>query len=249
MSCRAWERNAACLRLALFLSLLIWANTLPAAAQVSVTGRAVVLDGANKPASDASEVVVWLMPLAARPAAIRQEPQKDLRLVQRHKTFVPHLLVVQAGSVVQFPNDDPFFHNVFSLFEGKRFDLGLYEAGSSRAVHFDRPGICYLFCNIHPEMSAVVVVLTTPYYAVSDRAGQIAISDVPPGAYELQVWNERSLPEDLKTLRRTLAISEANHALGTITLRSRLNPHAPHKNKYGRDYDNPAPPSPVYPQP
>ena len=69
------------------------------------------------------------------------------------------------GAVVQFPNHDPFFHNVFSLFEGKRFDLGLYEAGSSRNVSFDRPGISYIFCNIHAEMSAVVIacrLLTTP---------------------------------------------------------------------------------------
>ena len=81
-------------------------------------------------------------------------------LRQKNKAFEPHLLVVTIGSNVEFPNDDPWFHNVFSLFNGKRFDLGLYEAGTTRTVHFEREGVSYIFCNIHPEMSAVVVVLS-----------------------------------------------------------------------------------------
>ena len=119
------------------------------------------------------------------------------RLVQRNKSFDPHLLIVPVGSVVAFPNRDPFFHNVFSLFEGKRFDLGLYEAGSTRDVHFDKTGISYIFCNIHPEMSAVVVALDTPYYGISDRHGQVVISGVPSGKYVLRVWHESALPETL----------------------------------------------------
>ena len=81
--------------------------------------------------------------------------------------FTPHLLVVPVGATVAFPNADPFFHNVFSLFDGKRFDLGLYEAGSSRNVHFERKGISYIFCNIHPQMAAIVIALTTPLWATA----------------------------------------------------------------------------------
>ena len=121
-------------------------------------------------------------------------------MVQRNKRFSPHVLVVQAGSMVQFPNEDPFFHNVFSLFAGKRFDLGLYEAGSSRSVRFDHPGASFLFCNIHPEMTAVIVVVPTPYYGLSDAAGRISIAGVPDGRYQLKVWHERSSPDDLKRL-------------------------------------------------
>src|SRR5882762_1954412 len=110
----------------------------------------------------------------------------------------PHVLVVPVGSAVDFPNRDPFFHNVFSLFDGKRFDLGLYEAGASNSVRFDRLGVSFLFCNIHPEMSAVVIAVDTPYYGVSDRAGNITVSGVPDGTYEVHVWHERSLAEDLK---------------------------------------------------
>src|ERR1019366_4288896 len=119
--------------------------------------------------------VVWLTPITTTGAGGEAttatpspppSPAANPRLVQKNKSFDPHILVVPAGSMVEFPNRDPFFHNVFSLFEGKRFDLGLYEAGSSRMVRFDRPGISYIFCNIHPEMSAVVITLTTPLYAV-----------------------------------------------------------------------------------
>ena len=113
-------------------------------------------------------VVVWLTPLAPAIADPVSTPKPGhYRLVQKDKTFTPHLLVIPTGSSVDFPNLDPFFHNVFSLFNGKRFDLGLYESGSSRTVHFDHDGVSYIFCNIHPEMSAVIITLSTPYYGVS----------------------------------------------------------------------------------
>jgi len=222
----------------------------PACAQITVSGQVAVLnESSGKPLSDASQVVLWLTPVAGSAAVAAPPPKQELRLVQRHKSFEPHLLVVQAGSMVQFPNDDPFFHNVFSLFEGKRFDLGLYEAGSTRSVLFDKPGICYLFCNIHPEMSAVVVVLKTPFFAVSDQAGQVSIPGVRPGRYALEVWDERSLPDELKKLARRVEISETEHSLGTITLRANPNQNKSHKNKYGRDYEDPTPPGSLYSQP
>ncbi len=141
------------------------------AQDVTLTARvALTVASEGKPAKsrEANNVVVWLTPAdpVVKPAAFRS--MQPPRLVQKNKSFDPHLLVVPVGSVVAFPNHDPFFHNVFSLFEGKRFDLGLYEAGSTRDVHFDKPGIAYIFCNIHPEMSAVVVALDTPYYGISD---------------------------------------------------------------------------------
>lgn len=158
------------------------------------------------------------------------------------------LLVVPVGAAVEFPNKDPFFHNVFSLFEGKRFDLGLYEAGSTRTVHFDKPGISYIFCNIHPQMSAVVIVLATPYYATSNPRGEIMISDVPPGRYLLNVWFEDSLPEELNRLTREITVSDADHSLGTIRVTNRGSVLMGHKNKYGKDYEDPTPATPGYAQ-
>jgi len=226
------------------------AASLFAQSDSTVTGQVEVVSGTGgHPLADASQVVIWLNPLFAPVPPAPLQPQKELRLVQRHKSFVPHLLVVQAGSIVEFPNDDPFFHNVFSLFQGKRFDLGLYEAGSTRAVLFDKLGICYLFCNIHPEMSAVIVVVKTPYFAVSDRAGNISIPGVPAGRYELRLWSEHALTDDLNSLTREVAISPNTHSLGTISVRAYPNQNATHKNKYGREYDNPTPPSSLYLQP
>src|SRR5207249_7226898 len=122
-------------------------------------------------------------------------PKKKFTLVQKNKTFEPHVLVVSAGSEVDFPNKDPFFHNVFSLFDGKRFDLGLYEAGTSKSLRFDHPRISFLFCNIHSEMSAVVIALDTPYYGVSSRLGKITIADVPAGTSALHVWRVGPCPD------------------------------------------------------
>ena len=233
------------------LALGSWATA--SAQEVTVTGRVELGgDGARGKTPHAANTVVWLTPLAG-PASLgetpAQFPRPHLRLLQKNKSFDPHVLVVAQGSVVEFPNADPFFHNVFSLFEGKRFDLGLYEAGSTRTVRFDRPGISYIFCNIHPEMSAAVVVLKTPYYGVSDRTGRIAIPNVPPGSYLLQVWDEGSLPEELRSLSREITVSEQARSLGSIRLTRISSLPLLHKNKYGRDYDNPTPSNPVYKRP
>ena len=176
-----------------------------------------------------------LVPSAAgRNASAGQNARRRYRLIQQHKHFEPHVLAIPVGSIVDFPNLDPFFHNVFSLYEGKRFDLGLYEAGASHAVVFDSPGICYIFCNIHPEMSAAVVVIDSPYYATSNKAGEFLIRNVAPGMYSVFIWHERGKADDYP---REVAISAGSASLGTIRLTDAGELLANHKNKYGRDYD------------
>ena len=198
--------------------------------------------------SDSGGVVVWLAPVesAAKVFPVAH-PDKRLQIIQKNKSFHPHLTVTRVGSVVDFPNHDPFFHNVFSLFDGKRFDLGLYEAGATNSVRFDHPGVSFLFCNIHPEMSAIVVAVDTPYYGVSDRLGNVFITDVPNGKYELYVWYERGVPEELKALTRSLHISTESRDLGIIAVAEDPSFSPVHKNKYGQDYA--PPPKPGYPQP
>src|SRR5205085_10932427 len=110
---------------------------------------------------------------------------------QRNRTFIPHVMAVQVGTQVQFPNHDTVFHNVFSYREGKRFDLGLYPVGKTRIVTFDRPGLVRIFCNIHSNMSAFLWVLENSYFAVTDRSGQFRIDDVPAGERVVRVWHER----------------------------------------------------------
>jgi len=212
----------------------------------AVTGRIVLEGGAN--ATSAASTVVWLMPVGATAASIPLPPMHAV-LAQKNKAFEPHMLVVTRGSTVDFPNRDPWFHNVFSLFNGKRFDLGLYEAGTSRTVHFDREGVSFIFCNIHPEMSAVVVVLGSPYFATTNKTGEFNIADVPAGNYMLHLWNESALPATLQALSRELQIGDNGHGVGTIRLAVSQPSSLPHKNKYGQDYEPPSPNNPVYVQP
>jgi hypothetical protein len=148
--------------------------------------------------------------------------------------------MIEVGTLVQFPNKDPFFHNVFSLYDGKRFDLGLYEAGTTRSVRFSRTGVSFLFCNIHPEMSAVVVAVDTPYFALSDSKGRVMISNVPDGRYEMHVWYERSPVEQLKVLDHPVVISPTARSLGTIQVTDNRDFKLTHENKYGQDYIPPA---------
>jgi plastocyanin len=206
---------------------------------------------AAKESVDLSNIVVWLTPLASGEGAVSplQSSHSAPQIAQINKSFDPHILVIQVGTPVQFPNRDPFLHNVFSLFDGKRFDLGFYEAGSSKVVHFDRPGVSFLFCNIHPEMSGAVVAVDTPYFGMSDRNGRMTIPNAPDGRYQLNVWYERSLPEDLKAAGRTVTISDATRTLEPIRVVENPNFTLEHKNKYGQDYIPPANSSPVYNHP
>jgi plastocyanin len=197
---------------------------------------------------DASKAVIWLAPIGTTVDPPKQDPAHIPQLVQKDKSFHPSLLVIPVGGTVQFPNRDPFFHNVFSLFEGKRFDLGLYESGTTQSVRFDKPGISFIFCNIHAQMSAVVIALATPYYAISDAHGDLTIPNVPPGRYDLQIFHAAVAPEQLHALNREITVSSGDTTLGNFSLfESDLT--LAHKNKYGHDYDRPEPDSPAYAHP
>jgi len=234
----------------LVLTALLMCSWLACAQQTTVTATVALVNGKKARSRDAGNVVLWLTPTDGAPlppAPVTQSSERP-RLVQRNKSFEPHVLVVPVGSLVQFPNRDPFFHNVFSLFEGKRFDLGLYEAGSTRDVLFDKPGISYIFCNIHAEMSAVVIALNTPYYGISDRRGQVLIYGIAPGRYTLRVWYEGALPEALNAMTREVTVSDGTSNLGLLRIPA-TNPPQEHKNLYGRDYTPPSPANPTYVHP
>jgi plastocyanin len=195
---------------------------------------------------DASQTVVWLTPIGA---TVELQQQKEIpQLVQKDKAFHPSLLVIPVGGKVEFPNRDPFFHNVFSLFEGKRFDLGLYESGTTRFVQFDKPGISFIFCNIHAQMSAEVIALATPYYAISDSRGELSIPGVPRGRYQIQVFHASVAPDALRALSREITVSASDTSIGTFSL-VESDVMMAHKNKYGKDYDRPEPDSPAYARP
>jgi plastocyanin len=183
-------------------------------------------------AARAHDVVVWLASTATDPPAVTPG---HFRMAQKDKNFHPHMLVIPLGSTVAFPNLDPFFHNVFSQFNGKRFDLGLYEAGSTRDVRFDHEGVSYIFCNIHPEMSAVIITLATPWYAVASLSGAVTLHDVAPGSYELHVWTEDADARQLQALGRRVRVSADQDDLGVIRVVTRETTPV-HKNIFGDDY-------------
>jgi plastocyanin len=135
-----------------------------------------------------SNAVVWL----EAPNAPARTSSQRIVLDQRNLSFYPHVLAVRVGTVVDFPNDDRVFHNVFSFRDGKRFDLGMYPVGAVRHITFDKPGMSRIFCNIHPNMAAYVVAVDSPYFAVSDDGGAFTIASVVPGTYTYHAWRPGS---------------------------------------------------------
>jgi plastocyanin len=218
----------------IFFSLaLVW----PAAA-ASVSGVVRLVDSrdpAVRKHRDYSGVVVWLEPLGSPDSSFTAHP-RPARMEQKDKRFQPHVLAIEAGAQVSFPNFDPIFHSAFSNFSGQIFDLGLYAPGTSRTVTFTRTGIVRVFCNIHPTMSAVIVVLKYPWFAVSNAAGAFAIHDVPEGDYRLHLYHERTASKTLQALERTVTVSARGVALPSISISETGYVETPHKNKYGHDY-------------
>lgn len=193
---------------------------------------------------DFSGVVVSLVPVEA--TEISTAPSRHLKMLQKNKTFSPHVLPIQVGTVVDFPNLDPIFHNAFSSYSGQVFDVGLYSPGASRAVRFARPGVVRVFCNIHPSMSAVIVVLNTPYFTVTGPDGRFAL-DVPAGKYELHVFHERASEATLSRMTRVLQAGADPLSIPSIVISEAGYLPAPHKNKYGRPYPADTNDQSVYP--
>jgi plastocyanin len=210
--------------------LLILPGRLLLAQDGAVHGTVKVL--APKGDSASSEAVVWLTNLGEKEAA---PPGPTVSLVQKDKRFIPHMIVITVGTLVEFPNHDPLFHDVFSIYHGKPFDLGLYESGAVRKVKFSEPGVSYIFCNIHPAMSAVVVALTTPHFATVGSDGSFQLTSVPPGRYKMEVWSEKADQGELASVSHEVTIGPGDNSLPVITLHATRTP-ATHPNKYGEAY-------------
>jgi plastocyanin len=198
------------------LGLTLLAGISLAAEDSTVHGTVRVLHHAESD-SDSADVVIWLTP--TQPGA-PVAPGPTARLAQKNKKFVPHVVAVTQGTLIEFPNEDLFFHNVFSIHQGKTIDLGLYESGAARKVRFSQPGVSYIFCNIHPQMSAVVVVLRTRYFALSDAEGNFQISHVPPGRYKLAVWYEQTPEAELASQAKEIEVVSGDNDMVRIVLHS-----------------------------
>ena len=138
------------------------------------------------PASEVRHVVVYLKDAPARNVS----PVK-VAILQKDENFIPRVVAVPVGSVVEFPNDDPIYHNVFSLSRARTFNLGRYPRGHSKSVRFDTPGIVKVFCDIHSHMTATVMVFNHPWFAVPGEDGRFELAAIPPGTREIVAWHER----------------------------------------------------------
>lgn len=201
-----------------------------AAQNATLRGRVNVVH-LSKHKAGSADVVIWLTPAEPQQAPT---PAPMARLVQKDKRFSPHVVAIRVGSEIEFPNQDPFFHDVFSIYRGKPFDLGLYESGSSRKVRFSQPGVSYIFCNIHPEMSAAVVAVPTSYFAVTAGDGSFQIGQLAPGKYKMEFWYELASTDELAALTQNIEIT-ADGAAVSVTLHS-SDLSSPHLNKYGQEY-------------
>ena len=220
-------------------SLICFSLTALHAYCATISGTVVLRDShvdAVSRRKDFSGVVIYAQPVGApQPLAQASHSTSHLTMLQKGKTFTPHILPIEVGSIVDFPNADPIFHNAFSSYNGQIFDVGLYPPGTSRSVRMTRPGVLRVFCNIHPSMSAIILVLNTPYFTKTAMNGSFELN-VPPGEYDLSVFHERATEQELSGLERRVIVPESGLQAPSIAVSEAGYLVAPHKNKYGHDY-------------
>ncbi|MEP6686777.1 MAG: plastocyanin/azurin family copper-binding protein [Gemmatimonadales bacterium] len=206
-------------------ALAAWPLAAAAPRAAEIRGRLTLLDRGNRPGQDVGQAIVWLEGRGGRVAPVQAE------ISTADKAFSPHVLVVPAGSTVAFPNHDPFNHNVFSLSEELPFDLGLYGRGEARSIKVERPGIVRVYCNVHAQMSALIVVRDGPWFAQPSGDGSFTLPDVPAGRYVLHAWHERA-----SEVNRPLNVPAAGLTGITLELDARGYRFKPHLNKFGQPY-------------
>ena len=189
----------------------------------AVTGKVEVR---TAPGASPAPTVVYAEPVD-KPAPVRP---LTVRLSQKNKTFTPAILAVPVGSTVEFPNDDPIFHNVFSLSAPAPFDLGLYRAGATKARQFAQPGSYRVFCNIHPQMMAHITVVPTPFVTIAGPDGRFTL-DLPAGAYRITARSDRAAPVTV-----AMTVGAGVDTVPALTLDESRHVVLPHKNKFGQNY-------------
>ena len=207
------------------LSALPFLVPAPAASAGDIVGRVDLTEKDGKKADDLSDVVVYVENARGKAA-----PGKEV-VRMKSKTFLPHVLAVPAGTTVEFPNEDPILHNVFSL-SGEGFDLGLYKRPKTGARTFTQPGVYTLYCNIHPQMSALVVVRDNPFFAKAEKDGSFRISGVPAGDYKVRAFHERAGEGALVNVK----VSASGDVAVNLSLDAASYKRVPHKNKFGKSY-------------
>jgi hypothetical protein len=180
--------------------------------------------------SDPRQAVVYFEPASG--LHVPKPPETPFRLATHNKEFSPHILAVPVGSRVQFPNQDPILHNVFSVSPGNAFDLGIYRTGPPKEKRFDSPGLVRVYCNVHQSMVAYILVLDTAHSTSPGADGSFRLTGLPKGSGKLTVWHEQADPWSTQ-LTLPLAEDAPPVAARLVVVRPKL---APHLNKTGESY-------------
>lgn len=202
----------------------------PSGSQVrgNLGGVVTLRDRGGKDKADRSGVVVYIEQLPNKKFAALK---KVRQMAQRDKSFVPGVVAITRGSTVDFPNEDKFFHNVFSLSDGNTFDLGLYRAGESKSVTFEKTGVVDVYCNIHPNMWAQILVLDNPFFTTAAKDGSFEIAKLPPGTYSVAAWVSGGEP-----VRQQVKIEPNKRVDVALAVREGVN-SKPHLNKFNQPYE------------
>lgn len=193
-----------------------------------VSGQLRILEKAGESSADLGNAVVYLEPVQRARVPVKGTTS---RIAMQSRQFTPRVRVVPMGSRIEFPNEDPFSHNIFSNAPGATFDLGVSRRGQSRTTTFPREGVFPVFCNIHPRMTAFVVAVSTPYFTQPDASGRFTIPDVTPGRYVIHFWHERAPLQ-----KRTIDVPAGNLRGVQAELDGRGFIFVPHMNKFGQEY-------------
>jgi plastocyanin len=195
------------------------------AAAGTVRGRVQLVEKSGRTAVDLTDVVVYVEgpKLKAPPAKVT--------MTMKGKSFTPHVAVVAVGGTVEFPNEDPILHNVFSVSGENRFDLDLYKRPKSGSWTFQHPGVVRVYCNIHPQMSAVILVRDNPWFTKATQDGAFELADLPAGRYVLRAWHERGGEAE-----KEITVTAKSDSTVQLALDASGYKRLPHKNKFGKDY-------------
>jgi plastocyanin len=208
---------------------LVALTAVTSAAQGTVSGQVTIQERPGEVTEDLANVVVFIEPVAPNPRSqVKGSAKATVALDKRQ--FSPRVSVVPTGSTIEFPNRDPFSHNVFSKANGG-FDTGVFGRNKTKDQKFDEPGVYPLYCNVHPRMTAFVISLNTPWYTQAGSDGRFELAGVPAGDYRMTIWHDRATMET-----RTITVPSAGLRDVRVPLDARGYKYAQHKNKFGKDY-------------
>jgi len=213
-----------------YLSSILLLLTVSSVHAHEVSGTVEVILKGEKRKTDLSSVIVYLDSVQKENNDIPPEIlTKRFVMMTRNKQLSPRAMAVPVGVSVDFPNYDAIFHNLFSVSAPNNFDLGLYKGGASKSKVFEHPGIVKVFCNVHPHMSATIVVSASPYYAAADKSGNFSFGTIPNGTYQLRAYTEEGQTSQLIQVGMSpLTVKLSIDGRNFKKLR--------HKNKFGKDY-------------